>query len=116
MGFTDRILMDQIAFEEKLYPGAVLGDTENDAGGIFDRSDRFLAASLAGIFTGRNFVRVFLTLRAFAPLRDILFLRALLVLRGESSLKSPAAWPRRERFFPMRCAAVTRAPRCDPGP
>jgi hypothetical protein len=37
----------QVAFEEKLDPGAVLGDAENDAGGVLDRSDRFFAANSA---------------------------------------------------------------------
>jgi hypothetical protein len=37
----------QIAFEEKFDPGAVLRDAENDARGVFDRSDRFFGTNSA---------------------------------------------------------------------
>src|SRR3989304_6052699 len=47
-GQVDGLDVHQIAFEEEFDPGAVLRHAENDASGVFDRSDELLAASLAG--------------------------------------------------------------------
>jgi hypothetical protein len=46
-GQVDGPGVHQIAFEEKFDPGAVLRDAENEAGGVFDRSDRFFGTNSA---------------------------------------------------------------------
>jgi hypothetical protein len=46
-GQVDGLGVHQITFEEEFDPGAVLRHAENDAGGAFDRRDRFFAANSA---------------------------------------------------------------------